>query len=636
MFLTIVNDGSAPTGTYDQKVVFDSAQYASLINANWTNGRAAYVANGTSIYLWLEANATNASSHTILWLRLYSIPVAGQVVVGFSFAPKSSFLLSEEGFTGENPLLSSVYGEFDNGARVFDFYDNFSGTSLTGQWAHSGTWTYSVNDGIGITGIPGTGGGIYSTAKFTFPETVDFYGNLFQIFTATSFLDEGIGTSACTGCGTASTVGFDAGGGSAWAGPAPLIGVGSGATVGSPAFSKQTFATFTSIAESSSAAEFLVNYSAAGSFSTTLPSSPLPVGLAMSGNPSGSTSSTQTTYWIRERATANTSVTSTQAFVPPPVSLAALPGTLIVGESLTLITQTSGWPAAIYTYSGLPTGCVSASLPSLSCVVRAAGQYTPTVVVSDLLGDSAQASTNLTVAAPGTSGAPPPLTVQLASAPSSVPVNESLTLIAEANGGTPPLSYAYSGLPPGCASLNQFYVSCQPDLAGTYTATVTVTDAAANTSSASAVVTVTPVVAPSPPALKVSLTSIDGPLLAGSPLLLVASASGGVGPYSYAYSGLPAGCESADASSIACTPTATGPFLIAVVVTDGASSTASASTSLTLATSPTPPTTTSSTGISSTEWLEIEAGVAAAILLGAVALARSFGGGRRRPPTAAP
>ncbi|HEV2520232.1 MAG TPA: hypothetical protein VGX00_06390, partial [Thermoplasmata archaeon] len=38
--------------------------------------------------------------------------------------------------------------------------------------------------------------------------------------------------------------------------------------------------------------------------------------------------------------------------------------------------------------------------------------------------------------------------------------------------------------------------------------------------------------------------------------------------YNYSYSGLPTGCASANASSISCTPTATGSFTVVVTVSD--------------------------------------------------------------------
>lgn len=633
LYVTIVNNADAPTATYQQEVVVDSEEYAALINSNWSNGAAYYAANGTPIYLWLESGATNVSTQTVLWLRLYPIPANGEVVVALTFAAKSTFLLSEDGFSGESPLLSSTYGEFDNGWRVFNFYDNFSGTSLSGKWTTSGSWTYSVDNGIGITGIPGSGGYISSLTSFAFPETVDFYGDLYETISATAFDVEGIGTSGCTSCGTGASLGYDAGGGGALDGPTPWVGVGSYGWWNTPVLTSQTYATFTVTAVDSDEAQFFLNYTDPLTELITMPGSPEPVGLAMSGYPSGTATNTEQTYWIRERTPENTSVTGIQAFGTAPTSLEALPGTLDVGQSLTLEVSVGDWPPVTYSYSGLPSGCASVDLPTLSCVVTTVGQCTPTVTISAGLGVSITASTNVTVALSSSSPPPAALGVLLAAVPSVLHENESLTLIASASGGTAPMAFSYAGLPPGCTTQDRFYVSCAPSTTGNFTVTVTVTDTVPQSANASAEVMVLPAAAPAPTPpspLAVSLTSYDGTLSTGSPLLLVASVSGGIGPFSFVYSGLPGGCSSANVSSLSCIPTATGSFTVSVVVSDTAHTTATASTLLTLAAPPTPTTsgTTTSSGLSTDQGYELAGGIVVAVLLAVVAIARSSGRGR--------
>ena len=36
----------------------------------------------------------------------------------------------DKNYWGEAPSLSGTYGQYDNGANVFTFYDNFAGASL--------------------------------------------------------------------------------------------------------------------------------------------------------------------------------------------------------------------------------------------------------------------------------------------------------------------------------------------------------------------------------------------------------------------------------------------------------------------------------------------------------------------------
>ncbi|MCI4364907.1 MAG: hypothetical protein L3K10_02440 [Thermoplasmata archaeon] len=54
----------------------------------------------------------------------------------------------------------------------------------------------------------------------------------------------------------------------------------------------------------------------------------------------------------------------------------------------------------------------------------------------------------------------------------------------------------------------------------------------------------------------------------GSPITLYANVTGGTGPLTYSYSGLPAGCIPANLSSFACSPTATGRWGIGLTVHD--------------------------------------------------------------------
>lgn len=68
----------------------------------------------------------------------------------------------------------------------------------------------------------------------------------------------------------------------------------------------------------------------------------------------------------------------------------------------------------------------------------------------------------------------------------------------------------------------------------------------------------------------------------GHPAELSASASGGVPPYVYGWTGLPAGCSSTNTSLLGCTPTSTGTFPVDVTVRDatGAARTSAAGTLL--------------------------------------------------------
>ncbi|MEM3860013.1 MAG: hypothetical protein QW478_11540, partial [Candidatus Micrarchaeaceae archaeon] len=51
-------------------------------------------------------------------------------------------------YWGANPLWTSTYGQYDNGANVFSFYDNFAGTSLKSVWTVPSGSNYIVNNGF--------------------------------------------------------------------------------------------------------------------------------------------------------------------------------------------------------------------------------------------------------------------------------------------------------------------------------------------------------------------------------------------------------------------------------------------------------------------------------------------------------
>ena len=82
---------------------------------------------------------------------------------------ESSFQLSRDGPTGEAPLLSPKYGEWDNGAMVFPLYDNFNSTTLSSQWdfLHSNNVAYQVSDGLDLSSMAAPeDGGITSVSDF--------------------------------------------------------------------------------------------------------------------------------------------------------------------------------------------------------------------------------------------------------------------------------------------------------------------------------------------------------------------------------------------------------------------------------------------------------------------------------------
>ena len=105
-----------------------------------------YTNNGNKVYAWLE-------SSSVMWLKLpFSIPAGGSTTLYASLLNAPAYP-----YTGINPVLAKqmglLYGQYDNGANVFNFYDNFAGTSLnTSKWGTNGNPSIIVNNGLTLGG----------------------------------------------------------------------------------------------------------------------------------------------------------------------------------------------------------------------------------------------------------------------------------------------------------------------------------------------------------------------------------------------------------------------------------------------------------------------------------------------------
>jgi hypothetical protein len=84
-------------------------------------------------------------------------------------------------YWGEAPQLSPTYGQFDNGARVFLFYDNFVGTSLSSKWVSGVSGgTATINNGLSLIVPQTVGDYVYvasASAIVTQPTIVEAYMN---------------------------------------------------------------------------------------------------------------------------------------------------------------------------------------------------------------------------------------------------------------------------------------------------------------------------------------------------------------------------------------------------------------------------------------------------------------------------
>jgi len=128
-------------------IIYNGQGFVSGIAGTFANFEFSYP-NGQIIPAWIEAND---SGILLIWIKLSSIGAYGSTMIYLDIFPSNENLLSASGTfgIGENPLASPIYGRYDDGASVFDFYDNFAGNSLNGNnWVYGGSGAIIVNNSI--------------------------------------------------------------------------------------------------------------------------------------------------------------------------------------------------------------------------------------------------------------------------------------------------------------------------------------------------------------------------------------------------------------------------------------------------------------------------------------------------------
>lgn len=264
---------------------------------------------------------------------------------------------------------------------------------------------------------------------------------------------------------------------------------------------------------------------------------------------------------------------------PTITSFSLSPNPVISGNTESMTVAASGGTSPLsYSYTGLPSGCSNSNSDPLVCAPTATGTFMVTATVTDAHGLTASASAVLTV-----NPVPPaPLKITGFSAnPQNVSLEWATTLSVTTTGGTAPLAYAYTHLPPGCTSTDASADTCNPTASGHYNATVEVIDS--STPAQHAWANASFWVEPAPPPLVItSFSATPNPVVVGSKTVLNVSTTGGDGWPAYVYTGLPPGCTSEVTWNLACTPTATGVYEVEVNASISSSSYANARLNLTV------------------------------------------------------
>ena len=157
---------------------FQQLVQINLVNYSQLSGVASDLSNiyfssdeagQNKLYSWRETPASLTSTQTWWVLLPNGIPASGTITI---YLQVSSSTALDGVYTGEAPQLSSTYGQYDNGAKVFTNYWNFAGTSVPSSWTTSGTIT--INNGLSISGSS-TPSQIETTSTFG-TSVLDWYG----------------------------------------------------------------------------------------------------------------------------------------------------------------------------------------------------------------------------------------------------------------------------------------------------------------------------------------------------------------------------------------------------------------------------------------------------------------------------
>ncbi len=259
----------------------------------------------------------------------------------------------------------------------------------------------------------------------------------------------------------------------------------------------------------------------------------------------------------------------------PPTSIASFtptPAAISLGSPARfLVTATGGTGNYTFQYAGLPAGCTSMDTHLLTCTPTVTGIYTVKVYVNDTTGTGpeSRASAEATL-----SVNPHSSITSLSAAPPTLSLGSATTLRVNATGGTGALFYFYTGLPPGCGTLNTPSLACLPSAAGTYRIVVAVTDSTGSSVNATVTIVVNPHA--SIGAFTANPVALD---VYGATNISV-DATGGTGTLSYVYTGLPTGCTSQDRATLECRPTGAGTSVVKVFVNDSTGSGTSATLSI--------------------------------------------------------
>ncbi len=173
--ITIDSTGGSASAGFQQMLQFNPSSYHNYEVSDLGNLR--FYQGNTGLYSWCESGCTSGSTSAIFWVKtngLSSGMNANAITMDFEppLGNKGQYS-GPSGHAGEAPQLSSSYGQYDNGANVFEFYDNFSGSSLnTNKWSiyATGSYTATYDNHFNLAAQGGWSGYYFIYSKSEFPQ----------------------------------------------------------------------------------------------------------------------------------------------------------------------------------------------------------------------------------------------------------------------------------------------------------------------------------------------------------------------------------------------------------------------------------------------------------------------------------
>ena len=179
--ITITNSQSSGTPTtFQERITFNPSTYSTYEASNLGNIRFCLdTFCSKQLFAWLESctpSCVTSATSAVAWVKLTSSIAAsgGTLIVYMVFEPTTTNF--DDNYWGEAPSISGTYGQYDNGANVFTFYDNFAGSSLSAKWTSiTSSATITVNNGLTVTLTTSAGYGFIVSATQTYPLVAETY-----------------------------------------------------------------------------------------------------------------------------------------------------------------------------------------------------------------------------------------------------------------------------------------------------------------------------------------------------------------------------------------------------------------------------------------------------------------------------